>query len=95
MDIKEFIEQLKLPHQVTNNVTSESDTEVIYNLLNSDIFSKVYSILDRSELLDLDYDNIEINDLSTHMVYLSDDFDIILDADFENDDYNLIIERAE
>ena len=95
MDIKEFIEQLKLPHQVTNNVISESDTEIIYNLLNSDIFSKVYSILDRSELLDLDYDNIEINDLSTHMVYLSDDFDIILDADFENDDYNLIIERAE
>ena len=94
MEINEFIEQLKLPNQITNKALSNSEDEVIYDLLNSDIFSKIYSILDKSSLVDLDYDDLEITDTGSHMVYLSDDYDIILESNFDNDDYTLTIEKV-
>ena len=95
MTINEFVKTLDIPNNILSNTTASSDTFVEYNLQSSDIFSKVYSKLDQNSNLDLDFDNMVIDGTKTHMVYMGDEYDVILESDFDEDEYTLIIKVAE
>lgn len=70
------------------------DNKYVINLANSNEYSKVYTILDKSELVDLDVDRINLDVSSTLLVYLADEFDIELKSDFDNDVYTVSFEDA-
>jgi len=87
--IKEFLTQL--------NITKEGKLEgnkYIINLGDSNAYSRMYTILDKSELVDLDIENISMNEEESKMIYLSDDYDLTLDANFNDNTYTLTIEEA-
>jgi hypothetical protein len=72
-----------------------SDGKYIVHLEDSDVYSKAYTLLSNSKILHLDSDEVTITEHNSTMKYLSDDFDVVLDADFDNDDYNITIEKAD
>lgn len=67
----------------------------IITLDNSDDFSRMYTILDKYPEASLDPEGMIMSDSSSVMVYLTDDFDITLKADFDRDAYYVIIEEAQ
>lgn len=95
MTINEFVKTLNLPDSILNNIVTQKNNYIEYDLQTSDILSKVYSAVDKNESLDLDFDNMVIDGTKTHMVYLGDDFDVILESDFDADEYRLIVKIAE
>lgn len=68
----------------------------IYNieLKDSDEYAKIYSLLDKSDLTDLDNENTKISETESSMVYLTDDYDITLYSNFDTDEYLLKIQEA-
>ena len=66
----------------------------IITLSNSDEYSKMYTLLDKSDA-SLDPEGMIMSSSDSMMTYLTDDFDITLKADFDNDRYYLIIEEAQ
>ena len=88
--IKEFISQLGITQEGV-----EQEDKYIIDLGDSNAYSRVYTILDKSELVDLDIENISMDVEQSTMVYLSDDFDLTLNANFNENKYTLTIEEAE
>lgn len=87
MEIKEFLSLLNL------NIEPEmKDGKYIVTLDNSDYFANVYSRLDKKE--DVDLVDLEMSEQETVATYMSDDFDITLSADYDNDVYQLVIEES-
>lgn len=68
--------------------------DYVVNLGNSNNYSYVYSILDKSELVDLipEYTVMDMNE--TKLVYESNDYVLTLSGDLENNVYKLVIEEA-
>lgn len=95
MTINEFVKTLDIPESVLSNSITQTDSYVEYDLSNSDTLSKVYSKLDKNSELDLDFDNMVIDGTKTHLVYLSDEYDVILESDFDKDEYRFVIKVAE
>lgn len=71
------------------------DEQYVIVLDDSNEYSRVYTKLDKYEGADLDPEEMVMSDSSSIMIYLTDDFDITLKADFNEDRYYLIIEEAE
>ena len=65
----------------------------VVDIDNSEEFGKVYSILDNSDLLDLQEDNSILTEDEANLNYLYEDeeFLISLTGDFENDIYQLTV----
>ena len=89
MNAQEFARQL--------GITKEGDyvdNAYVITLDNSNEFSKVYTILDKSELCDLDGAEVNLGVDSSMMVYLADDFDIKLKANFDTNTYSVSFEEV-
>lgn len=69
-----------------------SGNTYIVQLDSSNEYSKIYTLLDRAEGVDLDNDESVLSESSTLLVYLADDFDIKLKADLDKDAYSVEIE---
>jgi len=67
----------------------------IIPLKDSNEFSKLYTSLDKFEEADLDFESMLMSDSSGILVYLTDDLDITLKANFDDDKYMLIFEGAD
>ena len=87
------LEQLLKDLHITKQGKMNGDKYII-NLDNSDEFSRMYTVLDKYEDADLDPEEMIMSSSSSLMVYLTDDFDITLKADFDKDTYQMIIEEA-
>jgi hypothetical protein len=88
MEPNEFAKQLGI-----NGIgTIEGNTYTV-TIANSDEYSKVYTLLDTSELMHLDTDTVTLSAQSSKMTYISDDFNVILSADFDKDTYTVSIEK--
>ena len=88
-DAKKFAEEL--------GITKEgSYVDGVYTIVldNSNEYSKVYTLLDKSDKVDLDGDEVNLGVDSSIMVYLADDFDISLIANFEEDSYVVKFEEV-
>jgi len=87
------LEQLLKDLHITKQGKMNGDKYII-QLDNSDEFSRMYTVLDKYEGADLDPEGMVMSSSSSIMVYLTDDFDITLKADFDRDTYQMIIEEA-
>lgn len=79
------------------NITKEgkmSNNKYLITLDNSDEYSRMYTNLDKNGDTYLDPEGMIMSSSTSLMTYLTDDFDITLKADFDNDNYYLIIEEA-
>lgn len=67
----------------------EGDDYVV-DIDNSDMFYRVFSKLDNTDLLDEETESSQVGLDATNVIYSSDDYSINLIANFENDTYSLI-----
>lgn len=74
--------------------TMDGDRYII-NLKNSDEYSKMYTLLDNSTLVGLDPTSTLVTDKVSELVYLSDEYDVKLLANFVDDSYRIIITKGE
>ena len=68
-----------------------TDNDYVIDLVDSDHFNKIFSKLDKSDLLDENEDSSVVNLEITNILYLADGFTLNLIADFEQDIYKLVI----
>ena len=72
----------------------EVGNKYVITMDRSDDFSRYYTMLDKYEGADLDPEGQVMSDNSIVMKFLTDDFDITLKGDLEQDVYNMVIEDA-
>ena len=65
----------------------------IIPLMTSDEYSKMYTLLDKSELVELDPDSTLVTDKVSELRYLGDDFEVKLSANFNDDIYRVVISK--
>ena len=84
--MEEFAKKLGIdyPGDIVND-------KLIIPLLNSDEYSKVYTILDKSDLVELDSSCTLVTDKVSELQYFNDEFVIKLDANFIDDLYRVVI----
>ena len=88
--LKQLLDSLQI-----NREGKLSGDKYIIQLNNSDDYSKMYTKLDKCEEATLDPEGMIMSNSESLMTYLTDDFDITLKADFDKDNYFLIIEEAQ
>ena len=89
MSAQEFAKQLGI-QQEGNYV----DGVYVIQLKDSNEYSKIYTILDKSELCDLDTEEISLDVQKSLLVYLADDFAIKLQANFDTNSYSVSFEEV-
>ena len=62
-------------------------------LMNSDEYSKIYTILDKSDLVDLDGSSTLVTEKVSELKYVGDEFTVKLDANFVDDFYRVVISK--
>ena len=89
MTSKEFIKDMLL----LDKDGEYNDGILTIHLENSNEYSQVYSKLDKLENINLDSEKTIMTEHSSILNYYTDEFDIKLEADFDNDTYRLIVEE--
>jgi hypothetical protein len=89
MEPSEFAKQLGI-EETGSNI---NDVFTII-LKDSDEYAKIYTLLDNSDLVKLDGEDVDISENNSILIYYNDDFTLTLSADLDNDDYNLTIENS-
>lgn len=64
-------------------------------LTDSDEYSKIYTLLDKSDLVELDTSCTLVTDKVSELQYFNDEFVVKLDANFIDDLYRVVITTAE
>jgi hypothetical protein len=90
MEMKEFAEKLG----ISVDGVLEGDKYII-ELVNSNDYSRVYTLLDNSELVDIDEDATLITDKVSELLFLGDEFDVKLVGNFVQDLYRIVITVGE
>ena len=67
----------------------------VIDLEDSDHFNKVFSKLQKSDLVDENEDSSVINLSVSNVLFLSDDYSLNLIADFDQDIYKLVVTELE
>ena len=88
-EIEGFFSKLGITH-----VGDIQGGKYVIKLDDSNEYSRAYTALDKSELTDLDTEKVSMGLEGSTMVYLSDDYDITLKADFEANEYTIEAEEA-
>ena len=73
----------------------EINGKYVIPLSDSNEYSKVYTLLDKSELVDLDTSTTLVTDKVSELQYFGDGFTVKLDANFTDDFYRVVIIRGE
>lgn len=72
----------------------EGDKYVV-ELADSNAYAKAFTILDKSDKVDLDGDSTLVSPKVGELLFLSDDYDIRLVANYKDDIYKIIVEKGE
>lgn len=88
--VKEFLKELG----INSEGLKLKDTEAVIHFSDSNAFSKAYTKLSNSDLVDLDIENVTVDEDGSHMLYMADDYDIYLDADYDTDNYTLTLQEV-
>ena len=89
MNAQEFARELGI-----NQPGEFVDDVYVIPLKDSNEYSRVYTILDKSDKCDLDVEEISLDVQSSFLVYLADDFDIKLQAHFDTNVYTVSFEEV-
>lgn len=86
--MEEFAKKLGIdyPGEVVNN-------KYVIPLMDSDEYSRVYTLLDKSDLVDLDTSSTLVTDKVSELQYFNDTFTVKLDANFVDDFYRVVITK--
>jgi hypothetical protein len=90
MEMKEFASKLGIDVEGT----LEGEKYVI-ELANSNEYSRVYTLLDKSELVNIDEDSTLVTENVGELLFLGDEFDIKLVGNFAQDIYRIVITVGE
>lgn len=71
------------------------DDKYVIELADSDAYSKAYTILSKSDKLDLDGDSTLVSQKMSELIFLSDEYDVRLIANYTDDIYRIIVEKGE
>lgn len=71
--------------------TRSTDNDYVIDLEDSDHFNRIFSKLDKSDLLEENEDSSVVNLEITNILYMADGFTLNLIADFDQDIYKLVI----
>ena len=90
MNEKEYLKSIGI-----NEEGHESDEAYVIDLANSDAYGKMFSKLERIDDLSLLDDNQVITEQGSSLIYESESEDFVLNliADFDSDQYQLIINK--
>jgi len=64
-------------------------------LSNSDEYSKIYTLLDKSDVVELDTSCTLVTDKVSELQYFNDNYVVKLDANFSDDLYRVVISKEE
>ena len=73
----------------------ENENKYVVQLADSDEYSKVYTILDKSDLVDLDTSSTLVTDKVSELKYVGDVYTVKLAANFVDDIYRVVITKEE
>lgn len=86
MTIYDVLEKLNIPNQ--GNLTGKT---YVMNLDNSDDYGKYYSLIDKNSAVEYQEENSSLNLMGATLIYTLDNFLITLYADYDEDEYKLVI----
>lgn len=75
--------------------TRTSNHNYVIDLEDSDHFNRIFSKLDKSDLVEENEDSSVVNLEVTNILYIADGFSLNLIADFEQDIYKLVVSDLE
>lgn len=87
--MREFLKKLGI-----EEIGYYKDKTYIIDLDNDTQFSKIYSKLEKSDLVEPNDDYQSINLSESNIEYYNKDYEITLYANFENDTYKVIVEEV-
>ena len=80
---------------ITEEGHMSSDNNYIIDLDDSDHYNRVFSKLDKSDLVEENEDSSVVNLEVTNILYLADGYSLNLMADCEQDTYKLVVTELE
>ena len=86
MTIYDVLEKLNIPNQ--GNLTGKT---YVMNLDDSDDYGKYYSLIDKNSAVEYQEENSSLNLMGATLIYILDNFLITLYADYDEDEYKLVI----
>lgn len=84
--MKELLKKLGI-----ENEGSFEDGAYIVNLNSSDEYARVYSLLDKSDLVDLDTESVVMRDDIVEMIYFTNTYTLKLSGNLDTDNYTLTV----
>lgn len=88
MNPQEILNKLGIDAEVI-----EEDSKQVAYLEDSDEFAKAYTKFDKSDLVDLDPSSVISTEEKSVMIFISDDYDITLEGNYDTDEYKIIFEE--
>ncbi len=88
MNPQEILNKLGIDAEVV-----EEDSKQVAYLEDSDEFAKAYTKFDKSDLVDLDPSSVISTEEKSVMIFISDDYDITLEGNYDTDEYKIIFEE--
>ena len=80
---------------ITEEGHMSSDSNYIIDLDDSDHYNRIFSKLDKSDLVEENEDSSVVNIEVTNILYLADGYSLNLIADFDQDTYKLVVTELE
>ncbi len=74
-----------------NNTFTRKGNQLIYDIKNGDEYGRIYSLLDKSDLVDEDEESSMITMDNSSIQWVADEGTITLIADFNLDEYKLVV----
>lgn len=87
--MEEFLKKLG----IQGTLKKSSNNSMVLDIEGSDNYGRIFSRLDRSDLLEEDEDSSQLTADTASIQYLSDQYKITLLADFTTDEYKLVIKE--
>lgn len=89
--MEEFLKQIG----ITEEGHETTDGNYVVDLEDSDHFNKIFSKLDKSDLVEENEDSSVVNVNITNILYIGDEYAVNLVADFNEDAYKLVVTPLE
>ena len=84
--MEQFVKQLGIPRKGYYD-----DNKYVVELTDSNDFSRIYSLLEESDIIELD-ENILMTEFLTNIIYVGEKFRLQLVGNYEKDIYKIIVE---
>lgn len=89
------MEQVLRDIGITQRGEYSSDDNYVIDLEDSNVFNKVFSKLDKSDLVEENEDSSVTNIHITNIMYVGEGYSFNLIADFDQDTYKLVVTEME